>query len=81
MLKTETFYSGYINIEKKNIKEIFGKMSDKNCRFPQCAVSVTTKHAGIKLFPVITRKYDFYSKRRKEMVDTVSRFRVNFGNA
>lgn len=80
MLKTETFYSGYINIEKKTLKKFWGKCQIKT-RFPQCAVSVTTKHAGIKLFPVITRKYDFYSKRRKEMVDTVSRFRVNFGNA
>ena len=47
---------------KKNIKEISGKMSGKSCRFPQCTVSVTTKHAGIKLFPMTTGKYDFYSK-------------------
>ena len=37
-------------------------MLGKECCYPQCIVSVTAKHAGIKLFQITTRRDDFYQK-------------------
>eukprot|EP00794_Sanderia_malayensis_P012424 gene12424-13709_t len=51
-------------------------MPGKNCAFPQCSVSEATKFGGLNLFQIPTRKNEFYSKWRKDMVDIISRFRV-----
>ena len=51
-------------------------MPGKNCCMPQCTVSQTSKHSGIKLYQVSTRQNDFYSKWRKETLANVGRYRV-----
>ena len=51
-------------------------MLDKNCCLPQSTVSVTAKHAGIKLFQTTTRKDYFHLKWRKATMDTISQFRI-----
>ena len=51
-------------------------MPGKNCCMPQCPVSQTPKHEGIKLYQVTTRKDDFYSNWRKEVIAVVGRYRV-----
>jgi len=51
-------------------------MPGKNCCFPQCTVSQTQRHAGIKLFKVTTRKDEFHSNWRKKVINIISRYRV-----
>ena len=51
-------------------------MPGRNCCIPQCTVSETKKHEGIKLFQITTRKDEFYSKWRKNILDIIKRFRV-----
>lgn len=51
-------------------------MPGKNCCMPQCTVSQTPKHEGIKLYRVTTRKDEFYSNWRKEILAVVGRYRV-----
>jgi len=51
-------------------------MPGRNCCMPQCTISETQKHVGIKLFQIPTRKNDFYSEWRKETIDVVGKYRV-----
>ena len=51
-------------------------MPGKNCCIPQCTVSQTLKHKGIRLYQVSTRKDEFYTKLRKEILAIISRYRV-----
>ena len=51
-------------------------MPGANCAFPDCTVSRTAKHKGIGIFQIPARKDEFYIKWRKDLVDTLSTFRV-----
>ena len=51
-------------------------MPGKNCAFPQCSVSQAPKFGGLKLFQIPTRKNEFYSKWRKKLVESISKFRA-----
>lgn len=43
-------FHGVTTLERNNKKGFFRKVPGKNFCLPQCPVSVTVKHAGIKLF-------------------------------
>jgi len=51
-------------------------MPGRNSCMPQCTVSETSKHEGIKLYQLTTRQDDFYSNWRKEVLAIVGRYRV-----
>ena len=51
-------------------------MPGKNCCFPQCTVSQTMKHKGIKLFQVSTRNDEFYSNWRERILAIIAPYRV-----
>ena len=51
-------------------------MPGRNYCIPNCTVSETLKHKGVKLFQISTRDNDFYTKWRKETLDIISKFRV-----
>ena len=50
-------------------------MPGRNCAFPQCTVSFTKKHEGISLFQIPTRKDEFYTNWRNNIVQVLDRFR------
>ena len=47
-----------------------------NCVFPGCSVQRTEKYKNVKLFGVPKRKDEFYTRWRKNLLDTVSLYRV-----
>lgn len=51
-------------------------MPGRNCCMPQCTVSQTSKHLGMKLYQITTRKDEFYSNWKKDILTVVSRYRV-----
>lgn len=52
-------------------------MPGGNCAFPQCTVTCYAPlHKGISLFKIPTRKTEFYSKWRNDIVDVIKRYRV-----
>jgi hypothetical protein len=51
-------------------------MPGANCSIPECTVSRTDKHKGIGIFKVPTRKDDFYSTWRKNILDVIRRYRI-----
>ena len=50
-------------------------MPGRNCVFPTCTVSRTTKHEGIGIFQIPMRNDDFYSKWRSDIMAVVSKYR------
>ena len=46
-----------------------------NCAFPTCTVSQTKKYAGVSLFKLPTRKSEFYTAWRKNLLDLLSKYR------
>ena len=51
-------------------------MPGKNCCIPGCGVSETPKYEGIKLHTITTRKCEFYSQWRENILAVVKRYRV-----
>ena len=47
-----------------------------NFAFPECSVPRIKKYQGITIFPVTTRKSDFYCRWRKALVHVLCRYRV-----
>ena len=50
-------------------------MPGANCVFPGCTVSRTDKHKDIGIFRVPTRKDEFYSEWRKNLINVITRYR------
>ena len=46
-----------------------------NCAFPSCTTSCTKKHHGIGLFKFPTRKDEFYTGWRKNLLEVLSKYR------
>ena len=46
------------------------------CAFPNCSVSRTPKYLGISLFQFPSRKCEFYTTWRKNLLDVLSKYRV-----
>ena len=51
-------------------------MPEKNCCIPQCTVSQTPSHEGIKLYRITTRESEDYAKWRKDTLEIISKYRV-----
>ena len=47
-----------------------------NCVFPQCGVQRIHKYSGIRLFKIPTRKCDFYTEWRTNLINVISRYRL-----
>ena len=52
-------------------------MPGANCVFPGCTVSRTDKHKDIGIFKVPTRKDEFHSDWRKNLINVITRYREN----
>ena len=50
-------------------------MSNNNCCLSQCAISTTAKHAGTKLFQIITRKKIIQNGKRTLQIQLANTFR------
>ena len=50
-------------------------MPGANCAFPGCRVSRTEKYKGIGVFQIPTRKDQFYSEWRKDILNVLTKYR------
>lgn len=50
-------------------------MPGRNCAFPQCTVSFSNKHGFVSLFQIPTRKGDFYTNWRDDIIKVLDKFR------
>ena len=47
-----------------------------NCVFPQCGVQRIHKYTGIGLFKITSRKGEFFTRWRNNLINAISRYRV-----